>query len=322
MKLVSKYSLLNHTYLLKKNISNNLNNFNLLTTNSSFLSSSNKRQFTSFASRKFRKVRKNELLSNKFTEDNLNEDSLIHDNISKNSSPEELSRIDELLKQRQNKKVSMAQEKTFKNLRESIKFKRFEDYPEINEEEISTCLNYLGFEFFEKENSKKMHILKDCGDFLLKVVFFPVNHNAHDSMDHLMKKYDNQDEDSSVFEDEENNIPVDIFIIITRKEKNKSFFFQGRILDGEVSIEHFYVPEDADKYLDNFIRGEVHRDNTALEYSLFDPELQNRFGNFINELGFNQEVIEMVENIAYYKEEKLFYRWFDGLVDIFKNKQS
>ena len=296
-----------------------------------------------FSYREKASLRKQKLLANKFSNDNISKEASIKSSIEEMlksiDNPIGKSELQKLLELTECHKINQIKDKEKKFI-EEIKKKSLlktyteEEYKEMLETSIADLkikAKNLNFEYIDFSYKKRMQLKRISDhnssqkDFNLNIYFYPTTCSAPKFEESIRKKKlskllnipDLSKENDDPFE---NKITyTSLFIIIDRKDDKGSLFFSGIIENFELKIENYFVcknSKDCLTYMKNFSKTEVHRDNTAIDFLTFNSVLQNNFISFIDECGFTQEVLELLVEFSKQKDLNLMSKWYNNIENL------
>lgn len=174
----------------------------------------------------------------------------------------------------------------------------------------------LNFHFSEKNGRCKLIKISNCGSYELEIDFFtkPCLENVEKSYSSIMKGLSIP------------SINITTYITITKLNKIKnnnevkshgiSLFFQGMINKNELNIDYYMLfndKKDSIAHTNRYINGEVNRDYTSKDFTIIDMVIQERFYCFIEEIGFNKDIIDIIIKLSNFYDNNLKIIWFDKI---------
>jgi hypothetical protein len=201
------------------------------------------------------------------------------------------------------------------NLMGSKLRERYDNLDDTSLEELKEKAKIFDFTLLQdnKSNINKMELIRNVDDWNVRILF-----NAPKFVSRLPGEMEKEEILKNYVENASIQIPV--YFLLKKDNKPKGFFISGMIDEGQLNIEYINCTENVEEYHKLFVRAYIHRDHQAFDFDILDQELQDRFVNFINELGIEQGVIDLIEEISESKEKSLYANWYNTFKNILTEK--
>lgn len=179
------------------------------------------------------------------------------------------------------------------------------------DKEINEFIEKTKFQLSQKENSAIVQLTKKHDDEIVRI-FFDVEKVSNAAQ---------QDQDFAEEETEEEELGTGFSNIYAVVEKNNSgllFELTLQNFSDAFVISSITPLENALKYVNDFAEKGVYYDDVTYqgpEFMNLDESLQVEFETYLQERGFNEELLEFIVFASEHKEEGEYRKWLGSVTD-------